>query len=171
MAALGRDGDPFVRRWRRPVVRRSQVGPEHAAALDQRVALQLHALAELRVIQLGWDLDALAGHVVLPAVIRTAQPVLLVAAEPERYAAMRAELVDESQPVLRVAERDQALAQDLHPYRWAVGLRQLFGEQRRQPVAAEKLAHRRIGARACQQLVFLHWRWWIVSSKILVQRS
>src|SRR5437660_11601709 len=162
---------PLVLGKRRLQLRRSHVGPEHAAALDQRVALQLHALAELRIVGLRGNLDALAGHVVLPAVIRTAQPVLLVAPEPERYAAMRAELVDESQPVLRVAERDQALAQDLHPYRWAVGLRQLFGEQRRQPVAAEKLAHRRIGARACQQLVFLHWRWWIVSSKILVQRS
>src|SRR5438105_7216559 len=144
---------PLVLGKRRLQLRWSHVGPEHAAALDQRVALQLHALAELRVAQLGWDLDALAGHVVLPAVIRTAQPVLLVAPEPERYAAVRAELVDESQPVLRVAERDQALAEDLHPHRRAVGLRQLFGEERRQPVAAEKLAHRRVWTGSAQQFV------------------
>src|SRR5439155_5198777 len=100
IAALGRDGGPFVCRLRRPLLRQPHVRPEHAAALDQWIALQLHALAELRVIQLGWDLNALAGHVVLPAVIRAAESVFLVTPEPERYAAVRAELVDQSQPIL-----------------------------------------------------------------------
>src|SRR5438309_10360037 len=107
---------PLVLGKRRLQLRWSHVGPEHAAALEQRVALQLHALAELRIVGLRGNLDALAARVVLPAVIPAAQPVLLVAPEPERYAAVRAELVDESQPVLRVAEGDQALAEDLRPH-------------------------------------------------------
>ena len=101
---------PFVLRQRRLALGGPHVGPQHAAALDERIALQLDALAEARVLRLRRDLDALAGDVVLPAVVRAAQPALLVAAEPERDAAMRAELVDQAEAALRVAEGDQLLA-------------------------------------------------------------
>src|SRR5207302_11446130 len=105
---------------------RPHVGPQHAAALDQRVALQLHALAKPRVVGLRGNLDALAGDVVLPAVVGAAQPAFLVAPEPERYAAVRAEFIDQPEPVLRIAKSDQALAEKLHSDRRAIGLRQLF---------------------------------------------
>src|SRR6185503_4740666 len=95
----------------------------------------------------------LAGHVVLPAVVGATQAVLLVAAEPEGNAAVGAELVDQAETVGSVAEGDQALGQELHPHGRAVGLGQLLGEQRRQPVAAEQLAHRRAGAGTDQQFI------------------
>jgi hypothetical protein len=97
------------------------------------------------------QVDALAGDVVLPAVVRAAQATFLVATEEQRHAAMRAELVDQADAALRVAERDQLLAEDLHPHRRAVGLGHFAGEQHRHPVAAHQLAHGGAGAGAHQQ--------------------
>jgi len=95
--------------------------------------------------QLGWDIDALTGHIEFPAVIGTAQTVFFVAPEPQRNAAMGAEFFDESEPALGVAERDQLFRQELDSHRRTIGLGKLAGEQRRYPVAAEKLAHGRSG--------------------------
>ena len=105
--------------------------------------MQLDLPGEAAFLGLGGHLDALAGHVELPAVIGAAQAALLVAAEPQRDAAMGAELVDQAVAAAAVAERDQPLGQQLHPHRRAVVLGQLLGQQRRHPVAAEQLAHRR----------------------------
>src|SRR5204862_7683371 len=102
---------------------------------------------------LGRNLDALAGDVICPAVIRTAQAALLVAAEPERHAAVGAELVDQPETVPGVAKCDEALREQLDPHRRAIRLGQLLGEQRRQPVAPEELAHRRARAGARQKFV------------------
>ena len=119
------------------------IGPQHAAALDQRIGLELDALGEAALLGLRRHLDALAGDVELPAVIGAAQPAFLVAPEPQRDAAMRAELVDQAEPSLAVAERDEPLGQHLDPHRRTVVLGQLLGEQHRHPVAAEQCAHRR----------------------------
>ncbi len=97
--------------------------------------------------------DALAGHVVFPAVIGAAQAVVLVAAEPQRHAAVGAELVHQADAALRIAERDQPLRQELHAHRRAIRLRQLGRHQRRDPVAAEQRAHRRAGAGQREEVV------------------
>ena len=94
---------------RRLLVRRAHVGPEHAAALDQRIGLELDLGAETAFLGLGGNLDALARHVVLPAVIRAAQPVFLVASVEERYAAVRAEFVDKAELAAAVSKRNQPL--------------------------------------------------------------
>ena len=80
-------------RQRRLLLGRTHVGPQHAAALDQRIGLQLDLLAVAAFRRLRRHFDALAGVVVLPAVIGAAQAVVLVAAEPQRDAAVGAELV------------------------------------------------------------------------------
>ena len=129
------------------------VGPQHAATLDQRIRTQPDHRAESAPLRLRRDLHALSGHVVFPAVIRTAQPAFLVAAEPQRHAAMRAELIQQAVAAFGVAERDQLLGQKLHAHRRAVVLRQFFGEQGRYPVATEHLAHRRSSRRAGQQVI------------------
>src|SRR5207244_7538249 len=85
--------------------------------------------------------------------IRAAQAVFLVAPEPERHAAVRAELVDQAEAILRVAKCYEFFRKNLYPDGRAIGLGQLGGEQRRQPVAAEELAHRRARAGAGQQFV------------------
>ena len=100
-------------------------------------------LAKPLSARLRRHLDALAGHVEFPAVIGAAQAALLVAAEPQRDAAMGAELVDQAVAALAVAERNEPLGQELHPHRRAVVFRQFLGEQRRRPIAAEQLPHRR----------------------------
>ena len=52
---------------------------------------------------------------------------------------MGAELVHQPETALGVAPRDEPLRQQLDPYRRALVLGQLRGEQRREPVAAEQL--------------------------------
>ena len=137
----------------RLMLRRPHVGPQHAAPLDQRIGAQPDHRAEAALLRLRRNLHALAGHVVFPAVIRAAQPAFLVAAEPQRHAAMRAEFVHQPVATLGVAEGDQPLRQKLHAHRRAVVLRQFLGQQRRHPVAAEHLAHRRARAGAGQQVI------------------
>ena len=140
-------------RQRRLLLGRTHVGPQHAAALDQRIGLQLDLLAEAALARLRRHLDALAGVVVLPAVIGAAQPVVLVAPEPQRDAAVGAELVGQRIVALRVAPGQQPLAEQLHPHRRAFVLGQLFGEQRGLPAQPEHLAHRRAGAGLGEQVV------------------
>src|SRR5436190_24036262 len=161
---------PLEVRQRRLFRRRAHVGPDHAAQLHARVRLELDALAYAAFFRLGGQVHAVAVHVVLPAVVRAAQPALLVAAEPERHAAMGTELVDEADAPFAVAERDQLLSQQLHANRRAIALRQLGVEQRRYPVAPEQLTHRRAGTGAGQELVhFLsqHSRTLLLSMSIL----
>ncbi len=66
---------------------------------------------------------------------------------------MRAELVDETDPALAVAKPEELFAEQLHPHRLAVGLGQFAGHQRRDPVAAQHLAHRRSWPDAGDQFV------------------
>ena len=143
----------LVLRKRRLRFRRSHVGPEDAAALDERVRGQLHLLRKRGVLRLVRHVDALAGDVVLPAVIRAAQSALLVAAEPERDATVRAELVHQAVASLAVAERDEPLRQQLHAHRGTVVPRKLFREQRGNPVAAKRLPERRVRSRLRQEVV------------------
>ena len=145
--------DPFERRQRRLFGRRAHIGPDHAAELDARIGLELDLLAEAACGRLRGHLDALPGHVVFPAVIGAAQAVLLVAAEPQRHAAMGAEFVHQAEPALRVAKGDQPLAEQLHLHRRTVRPRQFLRHQCRDPVAAKQLAHRRAGAGAAQIFV------------------
>src|SRR3974390_3658258 len=86
-AAVRLPADEFVIRQRRLLLRRTHIGPQNAAFLDQRIRLQLDALAVAALFRLRRHVDTLAGVVVLPAVIWAAQPVLLVAAKPQRDAA------------------------------------------------------------------------------------
>ena len=140
-------------RQRRLLLGRAHVGPQHAAALDQRIGLQLDLLAVAALARLGRHLDALAGVVVFPAVIGAAQPVVLIAAEPQRDAAMGAELIGQRIAALRVAPGQQPLAEQLHPHRRAFVLGQLLGQQRRLPAQPEHLAHRRAGAGLGEKIV------------------
>ena len=152
-AAVGRHHGELPLRQRRLLLRRAHVGPQHAAALDQRIGLQFDLLAEAALGRLGRHLDALAGVVVLPAVVRAAQPVLLVAAEPQRHAAVRAELIGQRIAALRVAPGEQPLGEELDAHRRAFVLRQLRGQQRGLPVQPEHLAHRRAGAGLGEEVV------------------
>ena len=61
--------------------------------------------------------------------------------------------LDQPDAALRVAERDQLLAEHLDADRRAIELRELAAQRHRLPVAPEILAHRRTGGGTGQQLV------------------
>ena len=100
------------------------------------------------------DIHAAAVHVKLPAVIKAAQAVFLVASEKQRRAAMGADVVNEADPALRVAEGDEVFAQQTYAERGTVLLGQVRGLQDGNPVLPHEAAHRRSGADAGEELVF-----------------
>src|SRR5205807_6261233 len=77
------------------------------------------------------------------------------APEDQRRAAVQAQLVQEAEPAVRVAEGDEALAQDGDLDRRAVGLGQVTELEGRRPVPPEHPAHRRVGPDPAQSLVLL----------------
>ncbi len=150
---LGHNVGPFQRRRRRLQRGRPHIGPDDAGLLDAGVGFQLDVLAEAGVLRLRRQVDALAGDVVFPAVVVAADAAVGAFAEPQRDAAMRAELVDQADAALGVAEGDQLFAHQLDLDRRTVRLGQLVGEQERRPIAAQQFAHQRAGADAAELLV------------------
>ena len=142
-----RDGAPLERRRRGLELRRAHVGPHQTAALDARVRLDGDLARGLRLRR---KVHALAVHVVFPAMVRAAQAALLVPPEEKRGGAMRAEFVDQPGPSLRIAKRDEPLAEKLDTHRGAVRLGDLPCQHHRDPVAAHHPAHGRSRAGADQ---------------------
>ena len=130
---------------------RPQVGPDDAAGLVHRVGLHPDLLAERG--RLARHVDALAVHVERPPVVHAAQRRVLVAAEVQRRAAVRAVLLHQADPAAGVAERHQVLAEQPHPGRRAARLGDLGRQAGRRPVPAQQLAHQRPRAHPGQDLV------------------
>src|SRR6266508_4047494 len=82
---------------RRLELRRPHVGPDEAAQLDRGVGLLADLVLEGELFWLVHHVHTATADVELPAVVDTPQPTLLVAAEEQRGAPMRAELVEESE--------------------------------------------------------------------------
>ena len=135
--------------------RRPHVGPQQASAFDQGIGFELDLLAEAALLRFGGDLDALAGVIVFPAMVGTAQTAFLVAAEPQRHPAMRTKLVNQSIAPLRIPECQESLRQQLDAHRRTFILGQFLGQQRRNPVAAEQPAAGRSRPSLHQQVVLL----------------
>ena len=72
----------FEFRQARLMFRRTHIGPQHAATLDQRIGADFDAGTEAVLLRLRRKVHALAGHVVFPAMIDAADAAFLVAAEP-----------------------------------------------------------------------------------------
>ncbi len=120
-----------------------QVGPHHAAAFASRIGADADLRLEQRVRRFARHVDALAAAIELPAVVHAAHAALFVAAEEHRRAAMRAERVDQADVAVRIAKGDQIFAQQADADRWAVGFGHFRTQERRLPVAAHQIAHRR----------------------------
>src|SRR5581483_11220385 len=99
-------------------------------------------------------IDALAAHLELPAVVDAAQPLLLVAAEEERGAAVGTVVAQQPHLAPGVAEGDEVFTKDPQAEGWAIRVRELGGHEHREPEAAKQRAHRRAGPDSGQQLVF-----------------
>ena len=125
------------KRWR--LFARTHIGPDHAVDVSARIgAARTLSLKSLSGGSFGMSTQS-PVDVELPAVVDAAQPVFFVAAEEQRGAAMGAELVEQPDLAVAVAEGDQVLAQQPNPHGRAVGLRQLLEEQERQPVLAQQI--------------------------------
>ena len=104
---------PFDLRRRRLLLLRPHIGPHDAGALDAWVSLDAHGLARLRRRR---HIDALAVARELQPVIGATNAVLFIAAEEQRGAAMRAELVDQANLAVGVTKRQELFAEDLNPH-------------------------------------------------------
>ena len=124
----------------RPQVPGAHVGPADAPCLDDRVADELDLLLERALVRLGRHVDALAGDVVLPAVVGAAQTVLLVASEEEVCPAVRAVALDEPHAARGVAESEQRFSEEGYAHRLAVGLGKVGRLEERHPETADELA-------------------------------
>src|SRR4029077_2260276 len=155
---------PLEGRRRRHLVTRPHKGPDDPAHLGRRIGRQADFVAErLRLVHL---FDAGSVDVELPAVINAAQAGFLVASEPERSAAMRAEFIDQPDPALAVAKSHELLAEQLHAHRRAVRLRHFARHQGRYPIPPHYVAHR--GARSYpryQLVLFACQHRWFPSSE------
>src|SRR5713226_4685647 len=92
---------PFEFRKRRPLIRRTHIGPHRSAAFHAGIGLELDLAAEAALGRLRGNVNALPVHIVLPPVIGAPQAAFLVASEPERSAAVRAELIEQSYAPVR----------------------------------------------------------------------
>ena len=143
MPVVGRRAHQFVIGRRRLQLARSHVDPDHPAAFERGIGRDRYFRFEQRVRRFRRHVDAVAVLVEFPAVVDAAQSALFVAAEEQRGAAMRTKRIDDADVAVRIAKRYQIFAQQTHAHRRAVGFGQLFGKQRREPVAAEQVPHRR----------------------------
>ena len=130
---------------------RAHIGPEYAAGFHQRIGFKFDLFGITRGFCLRRHFHALAGDVEFPAVIGAAQAAFLIAPEPERHAAMGAEFIDQAQPALAVAKRQQALAEQLDAHRRTIILRQFGCQQGGQPIGAKQFAHGRASACAGEE--------------------
>ena len=132
----------------------AQPGPDEAAPFDDRVGPRPDLFHQAAAFGLGAHGDALAVHIVFPAVIQAAQAALLVAAEQQGGSPVRAFLVEQAEPPVAVAEGDHALAERLDQQGGAVGLGDLLDQADRRPVLAHQPAHRGVALHPGQQVVF-----------------
>jgi hypothetical protein len=161
VALLHAYGDRHVLRWhqvelevlqRRRVLVGPHVRPHDASTLSAGIGLNAHVLLETRAQRLRRHIDDGARHVVLPAVIDTAQPAILVAAVHHRRAAMCAGVRQQADATFRVAKCDEVFAKKLDALRLPIGLEILRGKEW-YPIEAHQLAHRRLRADAHERFI------------------
>jgi hypothetical protein len=121
---------------------RSHVHEHNATLLDGRVRGDADLFLEIGLRWLVRHVHARAAGVEFPAVIDTPQATLLIPAEEQGRAAVRAVVGDDTHATATLAERNQVLAQQTDADWRTVGLGQLLGEECRQPVLAEYAAPR-----------------------------
>jgi len=138
------DLGPGIIGQRRLFFSRPHIGPDDAALFDRRIGGD----ADFRA-KFPWLVHlfgAIPVDVELPAMIDAAQAVFFIAAKPQRGQAVGAIFFDHANAAIGRPERDQVFAKQAHADGRTVVFRQFPGQQRRHPIAAQGLAHRRAGA-------------------------
>ena len=137
---------PFENREWRLFFGRPHIDPDRSARDMRGVGGGLDLVLVGRAVGLGRHIDAIAFDVEFPAMIGTADPAFFVAPVVEMGAAVRAIGVEDPDPSVAVAKRDQLLAQQTQLLGRTIGFGQLLFEQRGHPETAQHFAHR--GARS-----------------------
>ena len=132
-------------RQRRRLGAVAHVDPDEAIALGRAVGARPHLVLEVFFRRHVGHFDAAAVDVELPAVVDAAQAAILVAAEEQAGAAVRAAVVHDAHAAGAVAKGDQPLAQQHQAQRVAIG-GELARQHGRQPVLAHQAAHQGAGA-------------------------
>jgi hypothetical protein len=135
---------------------RPHIGPQEAAGLPDRIGARLAAIpaAPRRVgdVVIGL-LEAAPGRVHQPAVVVTADAVLLDETERQVGAPVRTLPIDEAEGAAAVPVEDEVLAEQ--PHRLDRDLIELGGAADRHPVAPQVFAHRRARTDLREQPVVL----------------
>ena len=143
--------EPVVLRERGLLLRRTQVHPDHVPDLLDRERPRAQPVLVRRVAGLGRHLEARAVDAKLPPVVDASQAALFVAAERKRRQTVRAGRIDEADLPVGVAEGHEVLAEQPDADRRPVALRDLFGQERRDPIASHHRAHRCPRSDGCQE--------------------
>ena len=103
---------------RRLLVRRPHIGEHQTIAFKGRIGTLKDTVLHAAVARLAGRLNDAAVDVVLPAVIATADALVLDDAVFERGTTMRAMSFKQANPATAITEGDQLLAHDLHRFRY-----------------------------------------------------
>src|SRR4029450_139522 len=112
---------------------RPHVDPHDAVDVTTWVRACADLVLERALLGLAGHVHAAPGHVELPAVVRAAEPALLVSPEEEGGAAMRTVRREHAHAPFGVAEGDEILAEEADFLRRPVGRRQLGRREARPP--------------------------------------
>src|SRR6516225_9284660 len=129
---------PFDAGWRRFLFLQPHKRPDDAGAFDAGITFDPHRGAGLRR---GRHVHAVAEAVEFEAVIGAADSVLLVSAEVERSAAMRAEFADQSGFAIGGAKSKKLLAENLHAHLRPIPFGYFTRQQDRHPVTPQQITH------------------------------
>src|SRR5579859_1615160 len=127
-------------RQRRRLRPRSHIDPHEPGTLDRAVRFGADLVLEILMRRHIGHVDTSAGRIEFPAVIDAADATLLVAAEEQRRAAVRAPMIHDPDAPRAVAKGDELLAEQHQAKRRPVAL-EFRGQQRGQPVLPHQLAH------------------------------
>ena len=120
----------------------AHIDPDRAPLVPRRIGPGFHLVFEILMGWHGGHVQAIAVHIVLPAVIDTTDAALFVAAKEERGAAVRAAVIHDADAARGVAKGDQLFAKRQQPQRIAVGLN-LVRAGNREPILTHHLTHGR----------------------------
>jgi len=133
---------------------RPHIGPDDAVLLHHRIGRRLDLLMHPAALGLTGLFNALARAIKMPAMKRTAQPVILKPPKTHIRPAMRTAPPDQAQLSFTVAKQHQILTQKPHR-RHRACTHQLVRKRRRLPVPAQHFARITAGADLCQAVVKL----------------
>jgi len=133
--------------------RGSHVCPVKSEVSFDRVGLLLHREMKFTSDRFRGTLQAIAVHVVEPAMISAGESSLFDPAVGERRAAMGTAVGEKTDSALVVTEQRQVFAENSHEL-GGIFFRQLARDGNRMPVTAKQFARRRSRSHPSQQFVF-----------------